>query len=442
VNLGTPGYTKIKGGHLIGELAQEIGPGTLTAVAAYREVHYNSTLNVSGDPFDVLLFPDGDEDSDQRSLEARYNVSFGDTVDLLIGAFWFDLDSNVFEKRLQRIPTSTVNKIYSVNIWDQSTRSYAGFANVDIHITPELTLSGGLRYSKDRKRMHIVPLAACPGQGYETCPRNFLDAEKSWDDISPRIVANYKVTPDIMLYGSYSKGYRAGNFNARAPSRLGAVTPADPETVSSYEVGFKSDLLDNHLRFNLGLFRQKYDDIQRLVQVAITGSSPLQLLFNAAKATIQGVEIETSVLPFRGLRLDANVGYTDAKYDEFNNLTGLAPGQSPTDLEFDRVPKWTVYLGGSYETRMGEGDQRLSVDAGWTWRSGVFMDVLNTRELRQEAYGLFNASASYRTGPWSVSVFGRNIFDKEYAEIKSAGLGYNAFGGTRRYYGVEAGYRF
>jgi len=440
VNLGTPGYTDIKGFHIIGELSQEIGTGTLTAIGAYRKVSYDSTLNVGGDPFDVLIFPDGEEDAKQSSLEARYNITVADRFDLMVGAFYFNLKEDVFEKRLTRLPTSTLRR-YTVNIWDQDIKSWAAFANVDFHITPELTASAGVRYSKDTKRMHVQPLTNCPGQSYDSCVLDFINAKKSWDDVSPRFVVNYKVQPNIMLYASYSRGYRAGNFNARAPSRGGAATPANPETVASYEVGVKSDLLDNKLRFNLGYFRQKYDDIQRLVQFAIPGESPAQQLFNAAKATIQGIELETAFAPVRGLRFDGSLGYTDAKYDSFNNLTGLPAGVDATSLRFDRVPKWTAYVGGSYEYDLAD-DSSLSFRTGYTWRSHVYTDVLNTPILEQKAYGLWDANISYERDRWSVSLFGRNLANTEYAEIKSPNIGYNAFGGMPRYYGVEFGVRF
>lgn len=441
VNLGTPGYTKIKGGHVIGELTQAIGSGTLTAVGAYRKISYRSTLNVSGDPFDTILFPDGEEHAKQSSLEARYNITLADRLDLLVGGFLFNLDEDVTEKRILRVATSTL-KSYRLNIWNQKTRSYAGFANVDFHATDKLTLSAGVRYSHDRKSMHILPLQVCLGQSFN-CPPVFLDSQRSWHDLSPRFVANYKATRDLMFYASYSKGYRAGNYNARAVTVGGAVTPANPETVGSYEAGVKSEWLNHRVRINLGVYREKYNDIQRLVQFTIPGESPAQALFNAAKAKIQGIELETSFLPVRGLRFDANVGLTDAKYDQFNNLTGLQPGQKATDLRFDRVPKWTGYVGANYETRInGNLNQRLSANIGYTWRSHVYTDVLNTSPLEQNAYGLLNGSISYRTGPWTLSVFGRNILDKEYAEIKSRNTGFNAFGGSPRYYGVEAGFRF
>ncbi|PEQ11293.1 hypothetical protein B2G71_17145 [Novosphingobium sp. PC22D] len=211
--------------------------------------------------------------------------------------------------------------------------------------------------------------------------------------------------------------------------------------MSSYEAGVKSDLFGNTVRINVNYFYQKYDDIQRLVQFAVPGESPLQQLFNAASATIQGIELETAFRPVRGLRLDANVGYTDAKYDSFDNLTGLEPGQDSTDLRFDRVPKWTAYAGATYDMDVGASD-KLSFHAGYSWRSHVYTDVLNTPVLEQDDYGLLDASVTYERENWTFGIFGRNIANTEYAEIKSAGLGYNAFGGSPRYYGAEIGVRF
>lgn len=439
-NMTTEGYTDIEAFHVIAELEQDIGPGKLTAIGSVRNLKYNSTLNVSGDPFDTIVFPDNREESDQLSFEARYNVSLGDMVDLMVGGYFLDLTMDVKEYRLIRVATSTLlsNRI---NFWDQKVKSHALFGNIDVHLTPELTISGGVRYSKDTKRMHIIPLSVCTGQNFTGCNSTYFTAERSWDDVSPRAVITYQITPDVMIYGSYSRGYRAGNFNARAVTTGSAVTPANPETVSSFEAGFKSQFLDDHVRFNILGFHMKYDDIQRIVQVPIPGESPAQNLFNAAKATIKGIEAELSVMPVRGLRLDANVGYTDAKYDSFNNLTGLPPGVLATDLRFDRVPKWTVYLGANYDVEVGD-DSKVSAHVGYAWRSHVFTDVLNTPALEQKAYSLVDASLKFTKGMFSVSVFGRNLANTEYADINSANTGYNAFGGQPRTYGVQVGITF
>lgn len=438
-NLGTTGYTDIKGFHIIGELEQDVGAGVVTALGSYRDISYDATLNVSGDPFDVLLFPDNEEDAKQTSFELRYNVDLNDRISLLLGGFYFDLTSDVFEKRLQKLPT-TLTRRYTANIWEQNTKSFAVFGNLDFAVTDALTLSAGIRYSKDKKKLEILPLTICPGQSFDSCPRNFLNAKESWDDFSPRFVANWEVAPDIRLFASYSRGYRAGNFNVRAPTAAGAVAPANPETVSSFEGGIKSELANRTVRINLNYFHQDYSDIQRLVQTPIPGGSPEQRLFNAASATIQGIELETAFLPFDGLRIEANLGYIDAQYDSFDNLT-LPAGKTFKDLKFDRVPKWTAFVGFTYDADVGSEDT-LSFRGGYSWRSHVFTDVNNDPLLEQEAYGLLDGSITYEHSNWTFGIFGRNLANQEYAEIKSAGLGFNSFGGSPRYYGVEVGMKF
>ena len=439
-NLGTTGYTNIKGYHIIGELEQDVGEGVITAIGSYRDISYDATLNVGGDPFDVLLFPDNEEDAKQKSFELRYNVDLNDRISLLVGGFYFELDSNVFEKRLQKLPTTTTRR-YTANIWDQNIKSFAFFGNLDFEVTDSLTLSAGVRYSKDTKKLEILPLTICPQESFDSCPRDFLNAKQSWDDVSPRFVANWEVADDIRLYASYSRGYRAGNFNVRAPTPAGAVTPANPETVSSYEAGIKSELANGTVRLNLNYFYQDYSDIQRLVQTPIPGGSPEQRLFNAASATIQGLELETAFMPVYGLRIDANVGYTDAQYDSFENLTLPAGITSVSELKFDRVPKWTAYVGFTYDIDVGAEDT-LSLHSGYSWRSHVFTDVGNDPGLEQDAYGLLDASLTYEHDRWTFGIFGRNIANQEYAEIKSAGLGFNAWGGSPRYYGAEIGFKF
>lgn len=439
-NITTEGYTKIEAYHAIGEVVQTIGDkDSLTVTGAYRHIAYDSTLNVSGDPFDLTVFPNGREKNEQTSAEARYNGHVTDNIEILLGGFYFDTTTNVQEYRVVRNNPLSTNRLYQINIWDQDVRSYAFFGNVDWRVIPTLTLSAGLRYSNDRKHMHIIPLASCTGQNFQGCPTTYFDSTKTWDNFSPRFVANYQPTDDFTFYASYSKGYRAGNFNARATTQDAAITPANPETVGAYELGAKTQFLDRHVRFNLTGFSEKYDDIQRIVQGSANGQA-VQSLFNAASATIKGVEVETSVLPFHGLRFDGTLGYTHAKYNSFVGLTGLPAGISATDLEFDRVPKWTYHIEGSYTHDIGSG--RLSGRVAYTHRSHVFTDVNNTPELEQDAFGILDASLSYDRGALKISVFGRNIGNTFYADIRSRGTGYQAYGGSPRTYGVQAGYTF
>jgi len=439
-NINTTGYTHLEAYHAIGELVQELGDtDSLTVTAAYRHITYDSTLNVSGDPFDLTVFPDGREKNFQKSLEARYNGKLTDNLEILVGGFYFDTTTHVNEYRVVRSNPLTTARQYQINIWDQDVKSFAFFGNVDWKVIDTLTLSAGLRYSNDKKDMHIIPLATCTGQNFQGCPTTYYNASKRWDNFSPRFVANYQPTGDLTFFASYSKGYRAGNYNARATTQNAAITPANPETVGSFEVGAKTQFLDRHLRLNVTGFMEKYDDIQRIVQGSANGQA-VQSLFNAASAKINGIEVETSVLPFHGFRIDGSLGYTHAKYDSFVGLTGLPAGVIATDLEFDRVPKWTWHIEGNYSFDLAGG--KVSARAAYTHRSHVYTDVNNTPELEQDAFGMFDANISYDRGPWQLSVFGRNIGNTFYADIRSRGTGYQAYGGSPRTYGVQMGYTF
>lgn len=439
-NMVDTGYTDIEAWHAIAELEQQIGPGRLVAIGAHRWIRYDSTLNVGGDPFSTIVFPDNRERNSQSSIEVRYNVPLSDSLDLLVGAFWFDMETDVREFRLIRVPTSTLlsNRI---NFWDQRVEATALFANLDWSITPQLTFSGGLRYSRDKKDINIIPLNVCTGQNFTGCPTTVLNAERSWNDLSPRAILSYQANDDVLIYGSYTRGYRAGNFNARAVTAGSAVTPANPETVSAFETGLKSTWADGRVRMNILGFLMKYDDIQRIVQVEIPGESPAQSLFNAAQATISGIEAEFSAIPVKGLRFDVNAGLTDARYDSFVGLTGLQPGQQATDLEFDRVPRWTIYMAASYETELPGNRGKLAGLVSYAWRDHVFTDVLNLRALEQQSFGLLDASIRWTRGGWWVSAFGRNIGNVDFADIRSANTGFNAYGGQPRMYGLEFGIR-
>lgn len=439
LNQGTQGYTNIEAYHFIGELVQNMGESdSLTVTAAYRHITYDSTLNVGGDPFDLSIFPDGRERNKQTSIEAKYNARLSDSFELLLGGFYLNADTGVNEYRISRSPTST-NNTYFVNIWDQQVKSFAFFGNIDFKPTDQLTISAGLRYSNDHKDIEIIPLLTCTGQNFTGCPTTFSNAKAKWDNFSPRVVVNYQPSNDLTFYASYSQGYRAGNFNARATSRNAAVVPADPETITAYEIGAKTQFFDRHLRFNITGFWEDYKDIQRIVTGVALGQVT-QSLFNAAAATIKGVEVEASVLPFEGFRLDGTLGYTDANYKSFEGLTGLAPGVSPTDLDFDRAAKWSAHIEGSYTRDVGPGT--LSMRVAYTYRSKAFMDVPNTPELVQPGFGLIDAGINYEIDHFKVSVFGRNIGNTYYADNRSRAAAWQAYGGSPRTYGVEFGYKW
>lgn len=436
-NIDEVGYVKIRAAHVIAELENEIGEGLLTTVAGYRTVSYNSTTNNAGTPFDGFLVPNNREHNEQYSLESRYNVALMDGLDLTVGLFYLHSDTDVTERR--RGTGATLSpRTYTQGSFDQRTQAYAGFANLDWAIASGLKLSLGGRYSSEKKIIDYVPLAACTDATFTNCSQTPLTAKKRWDNFSPRAVLTWQPAERVTVFGSFTRGFRSGNFNPRTTDTTGVgVGPANPETVSAYELGIKSDLFDRKARLNVSVFQSDYNAIQQVLTAP--GNAVVQSLLNAADSRIRGVEGEFTLRPIPQLEFNSNVGYLDAKYRKFDiPVPGVA---DPTNLKFIKIPKWTVYLAGTYRTEIPSIDGTASLRISYDWRAHYQTDFLNTPGLAQESYGLTNADLTFRRDNWSASIFGRNLFNIAYADTKARNFAYIAYGGAPRTYGVRFTYQ-
>jgi iron complex outermembrane recepter protein len=460
-NIATPGYTHITEEHLIGRLDLNYDKGVWTTIAAIRNVDFLSVFNNAGSPFNIFLVGTKEENR-QASLESRYSGSLTDTLSFVTGAYLFadnlpvtvDNSTNLAElgKKLLdpanvNSPTNRDNQLIQYN---QQTKSAALFGNLDYTLLTDLTLSTGLRYQYERKEMDIQPGANAAGVVYCTpgtllnCPTTYYDPTKGWYTLTPRAVLSYQATPDFMTYASYSKGWGAGNFNG-SPSTLGAaITAANPETVNSYEVGFKSEWFQRRLRANVALFDEEFDNIQRTAITSVAGAH-VSTLLNAATATIRGAEVELTALPVNGLKLFASGGYTNAVYDKFTaslSTNAYNPSEPPTDYSFNNLPRWTEDVGGAYTFSLPRVDGDFEVATDWAWRSKQYGDFNNTPQEIIRAYGLLNASLRYTGGPWTVSFWGRNLQNTFYAEAAAIASGWQIFPGQPRTFGITATMRF
>ena len=461
VNIGTPGWTQIREEHLIGELDWNVGSGVWTTNAALRNVNYDSLYNNAGSPFNALLVSTQEENR-QASLESRWSGSLSDNVNFLAGVYLFadNLPVTVVnENNLVQLgkplayaadinsPSNFDNQLIQYN---QKTNSAAVFTNVDYDILSNLTFSAGVRYQYERKIMDIQPGASATGVVYcatgtlTGCPDTWYNPSKAWYTPTPRAVLSWQATPSLMSYVSYTRGWAAGNFNG-SPSTLGAaLTPANPETVDSYEVGLKSDWFEHRLRANLAVYDEKFDDIQRTATTTVDGVH-VQTLLNAASATIKGAELELSALPFKGVKLFATGGFTNAVYNKFTATLPLDtynPNEPLTELSFANLPRWTTDAGGTYSFSVPKVDGRFAFTADYSWRSMQFGDFGNTPQEIIKAYGLLNANISHTAGPWTVSLWGTNLTDKYYYEAVAITGGFQQFPGVPRTYGLTATVNF
>lgn len=456
-NLAVPGFTHITEEHLIGELDWQAGPGVWTTMAAVRNVEFRSVYDNFGSPFNVFLV-DTKEQNRQASIESRYSGNISDRITVLGGMYLFadnlpvtvvdgtnaaELGKALPVKADVNSPSNLYNQLIQFN---QKTQSAALFGNVDYKLSQTLTLSGGVRYQYEHKDMNIQPGANAKGVVYcavgtlNNCPSTWYDAKKTWYTPTWRAVLSWQATPDVMTYASYARGWGAGNFNG-SPSTLGAaITPADPETVDSYEIGLKSEWFADRLRANLAIFDENFDNIQRTAITSVEGLH-VSTLLNAATARIRGAEMELAALPFTGLRVFATGGYVNAVYQKFTAqlpVDAYNPNENPLELGFANLPTWTTDGGGSYTFALPRVDGNFSINADYSWRSRQWGDFGNSPQGIIKAYGLLNASISHVSGPWTVSLWGRNLQNTAYYEAAAISAGWQYFPGYPRTYGVSA----
>lgn len=445
INVNFPGYHKTTAKRVIGELVWNLDAGVVTSITGYRDVKSKLSLDQDGSPFIIQEFPDNYEGSDQFSQELRFASDFDGPLNFVIGAYYDNVHRYSFEQRrstgllLRRAP---LDLVYTRGYFEQDSESLAGFLNFDWRPLEGLRIAAGGRYSWERKEIDLTPLAICTGAGvFVGCSSGVVNRKKSWDDITPRFVIDYQASDNALVYGSYTKGFRSGNFNGRAASAA-ALGPTEPESVVTLEAGTKLTFLDGKARLNIAGYHSKYDDIQRTIIVGV-----VQTLGNAGNAVINGIEVEGS---FRdaGFELDASFGLTDAKYKSFRGLDVNADGVSNAiddaiakNLKFDRVPKYTAYVSAAYNIEAG--DLTVTPRVSYSYRSGYFTDALNNSYGRQGSHGLLDAAVRFEKGPWHLNVFARNLTNELVFDFAATiGGPFVRYGGVPRTYGVAVGYRY
>jgi iron complex outermembrane receptor protein len=370
----------------------------------------------------------------QTSHELRLTGSTGEKLTWVMGAYAWDSE---YEVRLRSyicfgcvLPGGLLDLPQTTN---QTTDSWALFFEGDYNLMENLTLTVGGRFTEDRKdtlQTGVVTLAA--------------PAKESWDKFTPKLGLKYRFNDDAMVYATYSQGYRSGGFNGRVDSEPTAEDPYFNETVDSYEIGFKTEWLDNRLRLNVTAFYMDYNDKQEELQLpsATSGTGQVTKVVNASTATMKGLEADLLWYPVEGLSIRGNLGILDAGYDEFEFA---AVGGGTTDLShlnFRRAPKVTASISGNYEWAVGSGT--AVVGGGWHYIGAHEVDFANKPELTNEAQHLLDASVGYRLNSIEVNFFARNIAKADGYSIGFDVAGLWSYAATRapRTYGFEVNYRF
>lgn len=445
-----PGVARNDGDNFTINATLELGELLVTSVTGWR-----ANREFVRQDFDSTSISFFDTTREQRyrqfSQEVRVSGDVTDRIDFVAGFFYFNsnytLDqSTFFGPFLQAaagLPPSGGNLV------DHDSKSTALFADVQWRITDQLRLSVGGRYTWDDKSIFNDFLKT-------GIPALIADESEDWGQFTPRASIDYSFgdQSNTLLYASYAQGYRAGGFNGRGQTAVSARTPFDPETVDTFELGFKTEFWENRITFNFAAFLSKFNNKQEEIVRPAPGAGQETLVLNAASATIKGLEAEFRAQVTEGLSFNGSLGLLDARYDEFDTLVnGVLTDVSNRDLR--RTPDLSGSIGANYliPIKLGTIDLAAAYRHVSRFQTTIVGDprdpTRNDPRGMAQARNLLDASAAITfdldtIGKMRVAVFGRNLTDDRGLNSTLPVAGLFTFSAARppRTFGAEVGFNF
>jgi iron complex outermembrane receptor protein len=425
-------------------------------------------LDVSFDAFDFVsvstysdlkakVFTDGDgtsaaaldggfhEEEEAYSQEFQLASSGSRNWEWLAGAFFYRSDGDIDFWFDAGAPFRLSTGLQSVE-----TTAWAVFGQSTWHIDERWSLTLGGRYSSEKKEVKASPSELAP---VTTTPTPFAD-DADWSEFTPQASIQYRLD-HVMLYASYSRGFKSGGFNY--PAATSQVL--DPEILDMYELGFKGSFIDNRLRLNTSLYYYDYSDLQ-LTRAA--GGIGLLTTENAANSKVLGLDMDLTWLATERMTLMAGISLLDSEYEDYPDanakvfnavLTGNPNQPGMSDAPFDanghpllRAPDWSAFLSLNYRIPIGQAT--LPAVLSYSYVDDYYFDFVahpTTSALRQKSYGVLNGRVSYVSSDakWEVTAWANNLTDKKYFnDIVAAAPGLRGSYAPPRTFGLDVTFNF
>ncbi|SNT00126.1 iron complex outermembrane recepter protein [Sphingomonas laterariae] len=472
LDLNRPLGLKVKTDGISGIADLDLGSATITSVTAWRSLSY--TPEIDADTIGLDIFTDAGiyEKQEQFSQELRIASNDGDTIDYVAGLYYFSqrIDDKIFTKygpdaalwiigpamgstQASAGAQAALNGLFVDGTARADTKSYAAFGQLIWHIAEGFDLTGGLRYTYEKKDGFFEQVqrgpTLTPGQiamGAQAIRNAFgrdiprYTAKTSEDNISGLLTLSYKFTPDVMAYGTYSRGYKSGGLNLNA---TGAPPTIAPEKVDNFEVGIKSTLLDRRLTLNLSAFSTEIHNYQS--QQIDTAVALTAYIANVGTVRSRGLEADATLRLVPGLSLFASGSYIDATYRNFENAPCPIEYSVPVcDLSGRSLPgvsKYSAAAGGEYAVGL-DTDSEAYFNLNYSYRSKFNATYNLAADAVVDGYGLTNIALGVRSpdGNWDASIFARNLFDTKYFNTIGPGAfntgQYSGGTGDPRTYGI------
>lgn len=463
----------------------DLGFAKLKNVVAYRNVDAKIGVEFDGSSmkadnglpfFNAANFANEHQFTEELQLQGKL---WEDRLTYVLGGYYFREKGSDFQQTvIGAYGISQVGGGYAVN------ESKSLFAQADWKITDALTITGGIRYSWDARKLTgqtyfsgLVAAGVTPQIDFRGNPAPVAcnDGGSLAEDCRVKVPTYKKGTPTwigtvsynaaqgVLAYATISRGYRSGGWNLRGKLATdgspGSFGPFKPEIVTNYEGGLKLDfeLGEIPVRLNLAGYHQAYKDIQRTIYAQFPGEAFAQAyVLNAATANIDGGEFELTVRPVHNLELSANGGYIRARYKDFSYLVAANPDGSGTELvdasdnPFSGTPKFQWAASARYEVPI-EGDVGTpSAQISYYHQSMITWDDTGTSSGSfSPGYGLLDLRlgwADFLGKPVDLAFFIRNLTDRRYKAFGVNGAdttGFQAYiPGTPRTIGATLGLRF
>ncbi|WP_027948806.1 TonB-dependent receptor [Haliea salexigens] len=419
---------------------------TFKSISAYRDTKVNVESDIDATNVVVFSGPNREEDAEQYSQEFQLSYD-SDKLSWLAGAFYFNESNDIATVARDGyfLPNSSApfyppadgvgSTLFFVNGANVETTSYAVFGEATYNFSDAWSATAGVRYTYEEVEItdEYSPLRTA----LRDC--NALECDLDFDNVSPRLILQYRPTDDWMLYASVSDGFKSGGFS------VGAKSPSfDEETIRSIELGAKATLMNERLQLAVTGFDYDYDDLQ--VTKVLDASA---LTENAATASIQGLELEAKLLMTERFQVDVAVGVLDAEFDEFESQNPSFPGTPPQNLagnQLPQAPDLSVTVAAEYSWDVGLGD--LTLRGEMVHSDDYYLTSFNENPDYQESYEMYNVFLNYNhPSGVRVGAFMRNASDEL---VKSSGYTTIVALGTPSFtsylppktYGVSIGYTF
>ena len=378
------------------------------------------------------------------SQELRLNFELTDAIFLTVGGYYFEQSSIYDSVQDLRYVAPYPLQFRQPDKIDADAK--AAFANFAWEIVPDLNINAGIRYTKETKDQtyyrynldgsingFLDPVGVCYGEGFEGPDAQDCDkdgnisevvraltgqtAEYRGDQVDYRVALDYRFSDALLAYASVATGFKGGGSNPR-PFNAFQLLPFAPETLTAFEVGLKTDLLDRRVRLNIAAFLNKYSQIQTGVRNCPTAdpiyATPSACRVNSGDADIKGVEVELNAEPVDGFTLDGSLSYLDFQYTFVNPLSGADINDPGTGM-----PKWKASVGAQYEADLGRaGSLTPRVDVYYQDETFAGFDSSVTPRITEylPSFVLTNARLTWRNAEDDLSISAEvtNVFDEYY----------------------------